>query len=88
MSLGVSPRRWNQRLSGKSVTTPTLFLGCWSDATSMPPDAPLGLLDGYAGNGKMEAHMAYLVERLPELSPNMLLACRELRARFPMVRKG
>ena len=29
----------------------------------------------------MEAHMAYLVERLPELSPNMLLACRELRAK-------
>jgi len=35
----------------------------------------------------MEAHMAYLVERLPELSPNMLLACRELRAKFPGVRR-
>jgi len=34
----------------------------------------------------MEAHMTYLVERIPELSPNMLLACRELRARFPRVR--
>jgi len=34
----------------------------------------------------MEAHMTYLVERLPELSPNMLLACRELRAKFPGVR--
>ncbi len=31
----------------------------------------------------MEAHMAYLVERLPELSPRMLPACRELRAKFP-----
>ena len=36
----------------------------------------------------MEAHMNYLVERLPELSPTMLLACRELRAKFPMVRKA
>jgi len=35
----------------------------------------------------MEAHMAYLAERLPELSPNMLLACRELRAKFPGVRR-
>jgi ferritin len=35
----------------------------------------------------MQAHMTYLVERLPELSPNMLLACRELRAKFPGVRR-
>jgi hypothetical protein len=35
----------------------------------------------------MEAHMSYLVERLPELSPQMILATRELRARFPMVRR-
>jgi hypothetical protein len=33
----------------------------------------------------MEAHMSYIVERLPELSPNLLPACRELRARFPRV---
>jgi hypothetical protein len=33
----------------------------------------------------MEAHMAYIVERLPELSPRLVLACRELRARFPRV---
>jgi hypothetical protein len=30
----------------------------------------------------MEAHMTYIVERLPELSPNLMLACRELRARY------
>ncbi len=35
----------------------------------------------------MDAHMAYIVERLPELSPKMMLACRELRARFPRVRR-
>jgi rubrerythrin len=35
----------------------------------------------------MEAHMAYLVERLPQLCPNMLLACRELRAKFPAMRR-
>jgi hypothetical protein len=35
----------------------------------------------------MEAHMAYLVERLPQLSPKMMLACRELRAKFPGVRR-
>ncbi len=34
----------------------------------------------------MRAHMTYLVERIPELSPQMLLAVRELRARFPGVR--
>jgi hypothetical protein len=33
----------------------------------------------------MEAHMTYIVGRLPELSPNMTLACRELRAKFPGV---
>ncbi len=35
----------------------------------------------------MEAHMAYLVERLPELSPRLMSATRELRARFPVVRR-
>jgi len=34
----------------------------------------------------MEAHMSYLVERLPELSPHMILSTRELRARFPRLR--
>jgi hypothetical protein len=34
----------------------------------------------------MEAHMTYLVERLPHLSPNLILPTRELRARFPQVR--
>jgi hypothetical protein len=34
----------------------------------------------------MESHMSYIVERLPELSPKLMLACRELRARFPQVR--
>jgi hypothetical protein len=34
----------------------------------------------------MEAHMSYLVEQLPQLSPNLMLATRELRARFPQVR--
>ena len=34
----------------------------------------------------MEAHMSYLVERLPQLSPNLILPTRELRARFPQVR--
>jgi hypothetical protein len=33
----------------------------------------------------MEAHMSYLVERLPELSPRLLLTTRELRAKFPGV---
>jgi rubrerythrin len=36
----------------------------------------------------MEAHMAYIAERLPELSPQLIFACRELRAKFPRVRKG
>ena len=34
----------------------------------------------------MEAHMSYIVERLPELSPQLTMVCRELRARFPKVR--
>ena len=34
----------------------------------------------------MEAHMSYLAERLPELSPQMILAARELRVRFPRVK--
>ena len=33
----------------------------------------------------MESHMTYIVERLPELSPKLVLACRELRAKFPRV---
>jgi len=31
----------------------------------------------------MEAHMAYIVERIPELSPRLLTDVRELRAKFP-----
>ncbi len=42
---------------------------------------------GATGFKGMEAHMSYIVERLPELSPQLMLACRELRARFPKVRK-
>ena len=34
----------------------------------------------------MEAHMSYLAQRLPELSPQLFSATRELRARFPKVR--
>jgi hypothetical protein len=34
----------------------------------------------------MEAHMSYIVERLPELSPRLIVNVRELRARFPQVR--
>ncbi len=34
----------------------------------------------------MEAHMTYLVERIPELSPQLLVAVRELRTRFPGLR--
>ncbi len=34
----------------------------------------------------MEAHMSYIVERLPQLSPKLTLTTRELRARFPAVR--
>ena len=32
----------------------------------------------------MEAHMTYLVERLPQLSPNLMPASREMRAKFPV----
>ena len=31
----------------------------------------------------MEAHMIYIMERLPELSPNLILASRDLQTRFP-----
>jgi hypothetical protein len=31
----------------------------------------------------MESHMSYIVERIPQLSPRLILATRELRARFP-----
>ena len=34
----------------------------------------------------MEAHMTHIVGRIPELSPKLMLDCRELRARFPNVR--
>jgi hypothetical protein len=34
----------------------------------------------------MEAHMSYIVERLPQLSPKLVLTTRELRARFPGAR--
>ena len=34
----------------------------------------------------MEAHMTYIVERIPELVPEMMMVCRELRAKFPGVR--
>jgi hypothetical protein len=34
----------------------------------------------------MEAHMSYLVERIPELSPRLIVNVREFRARFPNVR--
>jgi hypothetical protein len=33
----------------------------------------------------MEAHMSYIVERLPQLSPKLMLTTRELRAEFPAV---
>lgn len=33
----------------------------------------------------MEAHMSYIVERIPQLSPRLMLTTRELRARFPRV---
>ena len=35
----------------------------------------------------MEVHLAYLAKRLPELSPRMAPACRELRAKFPRRRR-
>jgi rubrerythrin len=34
----------------------------------------------------MEAHMAYIAERIPQLSPRMLAKVRELRASFPQLR--
>jgi hypothetical protein len=34
----------------------------------------------------MEAHMTHIIEQLPLLSPQMMLATRELRARYPRVR--
>ena len=34
----------------------------------------------------MEAHMSYIVERIPQLSPRLVLTTRELRARFPSLR--
>jgi hypothetical protein len=33
----------------------------------------------------MEAHMSYIAERLPELSPQLILPCRELRMKFRRV---
>jgi hypothetical protein len=35
----------------------------------------------------MEAHMSHIVERLPELSPQLILPCRELRVKYPRVRR-
>jgi hypothetical protein len=35
----------------------------------------------------MEAHMSYIAERTPELSPQLFMACRELRARSPKARR-
>ena len=34
----------------------------------------------------MEAHIAHIAERIPELCPRLLTACRELRVKFPRVR--
>jgi hypothetical protein len=34
----------------------------------------------------MEAHMSYIAERLPELSPPLMKPCRELRAKYPRMR--
>jgi hypothetical protein len=34
----------------------------------------------------MESHMSYIVERLPQLSPTLILPTRKLRTRFPGVR--
>ena len=34
----------------------------------------------------MVAHMTHIVERIPALAPQMMFACRELRAKFPFVR--
>ena len=35
----------------------------------------------------MEAHMAHIAERLPALSPQLMVVCRELRVKFPRVRR-
>lgn len=35
----------------------------------------------------MEAHMAYLGERIPELAPELMLECREMRTKFPRVHR-
>lgn len=35
----------------------------------------------------VEAHVAYVVERVPQLSPHLAVITRELRARFPQVPK-
>jgi hypothetical protein len=34
----------------------------------------------------MKVHMAYIAERVPQLSPQLMSACRELRAKFPGAR--
>ncbi len=34
----------------------------------------------------MAAHMTYIVDRIPELVPELMIVCRELRAKFPGVR--
>lgn len=34
----------------------------------------------------MERHMVYICERIPELAPHLMLACRELRAKIPRVK--
>jgi hypothetical protein len=36
----------------------------------------------------MEAHMAYIAKWIPQLSPQMTFACRELRTKYPRVREG
>jgi hypothetical protein len=36
----------------------------------------------------MEAHMAYIADRLPELCPQLTPACRELRAKFSRVQNN
>lgn len=35
----------------------------------------------------MDAHMTYIVERISQLAPHLMVSCRELRARFPQVRQ-
>ena len=35
----------------------------------------------------MESHMAHIAQQLPALSPQLMLACRELRVKFPRVRR-